>query len=118
MGKRIILVIEGDWDSPAPKFWWRLKARYFKLKETKDAFEVIYVFKKQGSSYGKHVVATMSWLRHPPLPSRSNVGKLFSRLFTQDVGLVAFDRDGTVARRSTSYGFSFLWWWFRKGGLD
>lgn len=43
----------------------------------------------------------MPWLRHPPLPRRSNIAKLLCRLFRKAVGLVAFDRDGTVVRRST-----------------
>lgn len=99
MGKRIILIVDGDWGSA--KFLRRLRSRYLETKETDDAFEVIYVSKKQGSSYVKHFAATMPWLRHPPLRRRSSIAKLLGR-FREAVGIVAFDGDGTVVRRSTS----------------
>lgn len=98
VGKRIMLIIDGDWGSA--KFLQRLKARYLEMKETHGAFEVIYVPKKKGSSYSKHLVAIMPWLRHPPLHRRSNIAKLLCRRFRKAVGLVAFDRDGTVVRRT------------------
>ncbi|KAL8103443.1 putative nucleoredoxin 1-1 [Apium graveolens] len=99
VGKRIIFIIDGNWDSA--KFLRRLKERYLEMKETDDAFEVIYIPKKQGSSYGKHVLATLPWLRHPPLPRGSHIAKKLCCLFRKAVGLVAFDRDGTAVRRST-----------------
>ncbi|WOG99017.1 hypothetical protein DCAR_0418363 [Daucus carota subsp. sativus] len=99
VGKRIILVIEGEWASG--KFLRRLKARYLEMKETDDAFEVIFVPKKVGSPYGKHVFAAMPWLRHPHRPRRTNIVKLLCR-FRRGDGIVAFDRDGTVVRRSTA----------------
>lgn len=99
LGKRIILVVDGDWGSA--KFLRRLRSRFLETKETDNASEVIYVSKIKGPSSGKHFVASMPWLRHPPLRRRSRIAMLLGR-FREAVGIVAFDRDGTVVRRSTS----------------
>ncbi|KAL6529811.1 hypothetical protein OROGR_015434 [Orobanche gracilis] len=52
---------------------------------------------KQGSSYAKHV-ATLPWLILSPFHRESHGYKLLHRLFI--LGLLAFDRDGGVDRRT------------------
>ncbi|WOH05237.1 hypothetical protein DCAR_0624651 [Daucus carota subsp. sativus] len=100
VGKRIMLVAQNDWYYGInAKFWRMLEARYSKMKGTSKEFEVIHIRKKQVSSNGKHR-ATMPWLWHPPLLEGSCQLELLLRLLRQGVGLLAFDGDGRVVRRT------------------
>ncbi|XP_074374805.1 putative nucleoredoxin 1-1 [Apium graveolens] len=103
VGKRIMVVIEGR-AYVSNKFWQKLKARYLQLKDTDNEFEVICICERDGSPspYGEHVISSCSWLRHPPICLGSNISKLLYRLsfMGKDAGLLAFDRDGRVVRRT------------------
>lgn len=95
-----MVVIKGGHVSD--KFWQKLKARYLQMKDTNNEFEVIYICGRHGSSYGEHFTSSCSWLRHPPICEKSNISILLSRLsfLGKDAGLLAFDRDGRVVRRT------------------
>ena len=76
------------------------------MKGTDNEFEVVHICKnKEGYSYGKNI-APISWLRHPSRhPSHRyglNVLEIFTRVFRRGsvVGLLAFDRDGSLVRRT------------------
>lgn len=103
MGKRIIFLIDGgNWAAQYPTFWPSLKARYLKMKNTDDAFEVIHApYEHVGSSYS---IGTVPWLRHRTFPLNSIKYTLLQRVFRRSDGLLAFDRDGRIVRR-TRYPF-------------
>ncbi|KAL1821390.1 probable nucleoredoxin 1 [Daucus carota subsp. sativus] len=105
-GKRIIVIVEDDQHIPDAKFWRMLRARYLQVKGTGNEFEVVHICKnKERHSYGKNI-APISWLRHPSRhPSHRyglNVLEIFTRVFRRGsvVGLLAFDRDGRLVRRT------------------
>lgn len=70
------------------------------MKGTENEFEVIHICEKQMSSYFKHV-ATMSGLRLP-VRAGSKEYKLIVRVLRQGFGLLAFDSDGRLVRRTVS----------------
>ncbi|KAL8110213.1 putative nucleoredoxin 1 [Apium graveolens] len=109
VGKRIILIVENsthDWANLFPKFWCMLKARYFRMKGKDDGFEVISVTYKDKhplfslKSKDKDV-ASVPWLRHRPFGMKSKSLELLLRIFKEDYGLLAFDHDGRVVRRTS-----------------
>lgn len=101
-GKRIIFLIENGWATRYPAYWRRLKSRYLKMKNTDDEFEVIHApYEYVASSYGESL-GTVPWLRHRTFRLKSNKYTLLHSVFRGGVGLVAFDHDGRIVRR-TSY---------------
>lgn len=101
MGKRIILIAEIGiigFNNPDAKFWRMLRARYLQMKGTNDEFEVIHICTKEGYSYGKNI-ATTSWLTLPANCEGSSGSRpLGYYIFVG--GLFAFDRDGSLVRRT------------------
>ncbi|KAL8130844.1 putative nucleoredoxin 1 [Apium graveolens] len=95
MGKRIMLIAEIGLGSnnPDAKFWRMLRARYLQMKATSDEFEVIHICTKEGYSYGKNI-ATTSWLTLPA-NCKSMLG-----YYINVGGLFAFDRNGSLVRRT------------------
>lgn len=85
-------------NNPDAKFWRMLRARYLQMKGTNDEFEVIHICTKEGYSYGKNI-ATVSWLTLPAHCKGSSASSLFGN-FIFDGGLFAFDRDGSLIRRT------------------
>lgn len=100
LGERIILVVDACFSTATPKFWQELIARYLQVKDTDAKFQVIHIHRKEGPSYSEHIGATTSWLRRPPFHEESHISKLFFHLFRNRVGLLAFDCDGRVVRKT------------------
>ncbi|KAL1803828.1 hypothetical protein ACET3Z_032475 [Daucus carota] len=100
MGKRIMLIAENGigLNNPDAKFWRILRARYLQMKGTSDEFEVIHICTKEGYSYGKNI-ATTPWLTLPAHSKGSSGSSLLGN-FTSVGGLFAFDRDGSLVRRT------------------
>lgn len=82
------------------------------MKNTTNEFEVIHIsYEVQGSSYKGHVAATRSlthppfaldspWLTHPAFAYESDERKLLLSVFRFGRGLLAFDKDGRLLRRT------------------
>lgn len=83
------------------KFWRMLRARYLQMKGTNDEFEVIYIRTKEGYSHGKNIATMSSWLTLPAHCKESSGSSLLG-YFIYVGGLFAFDRDGSLVRRTRS----------------
>lgn len=94
-GKKIILIVEAGSCIERLQFWKRLTKRYHRLKKMGDPFEVIHVPNKDTSSS-----SSVPWLRGPPFPENSDKRGLVFGVFRNAIGLVAFDGDGTVVRKT------------------
>lgn len=99
VGKKIMLIIEDGWPVSCPRFWSRLEKRYVLLKEKGDPFEVIHV--PHTSAGSSENVSTRPWLTCPPFPKESGKSDFkHHRVFRGGTGLLAFDADGKVVRRT------------------
>lgn len=101
VGKKIVLIFEGAWGRELPKFWDNLAGRYHSMKKSGDPFEVIYVPYKPHKcfSFCKHD-STLPWLTAPPFLWNSKKRYLVGHVFRGETGLLAFDGDGRVVRRT------------------
>ncbi|XP_074366446.1 putative nucleoredoxin 1-1 [Apium graveolens] len=111
-GKRTIHLFGDGWFNNYVDFVRMLKSRYLQMKNTTNEFEVIYIsYKVQGSLYKGHVAATRSltsppfaldspWLTHPAFAYESDESKLLLSVFHFGRGLLAFDKDGRLLRRT------------------
>lgn len=93
-GKKIILIVEdGGWNEH-PAFWHSLTNKYNLMKKKGDPFEVIHIPYEDMSS------SAVPWLRCPPYPRNSGKHDFVCRVFRSVFGLLAFDGDGTVVRKT------------------
>ncbi|KAL1821908.1 hypothetical protein ACET3Z_016777 [Daucus carota] len=100
MGKRIMLIIENGWGFRYPEFWTKLKEIYLKMKNTENEFEVLHApYECVAHSYAKYV-GTIPWLRHSTFRLQSKKYAQLQRVFRGGVGLLAFDPDGRIVRKT------------------
>ncbi|KAL6568832.1 hypothetical protein OROHE_003573 [Orobanche hederae] len=97
VGKRIIVLFHYCYDTPEPTLR-KLKALYIQMKGTIDEFEVIHMCE---GGLPEEVAAAIPWLMHPPFDRTSGTRQVIDRVFDGcHFGLVAFDRDGRLVRRT------------------
>ncbi|KAL6532645.1 hypothetical protein OROHE_014067 [Orobanche hederae] len=97
VGKRIIVLFHYCYDTPEPTLR-KLKALYIQMKGTIDEFEVIHMCE---GGLPEEVAAAIPWLMHPPFDRMSGTRQVIDRVFDGcHFGLVAFDRDGRLVRRT------------------
>ncbi|XP_074377658.1 putative nucleoredoxin 1 [Apium graveolens] len=97
VGKRIIVLFHYCFDTPEPTLR-KLKALYMQMKGTTDEFEVIHMCE---GGLPEDVAAAIPWLMHPPFDKTSSTRQVIHRVFDGcHFGLVAFDQDGRLVRRT------------------
>lgn len=94
-----------------------LKERYIKMKGTDDEFEVIHI-RKEGIF--DSFAPAIPWLMHHPFHEDSYADKFIYLVFRGGYnGLLAFDRDGSVMRKTSfpELGENMVFPFFHDGDL-
>ncbi|KAL6557070.1 hypothetical protein OROHE_006946 [Orobanche hederae] len=99
----------------------KLIERYFKMKGPADEFEVIRILSRERVEKWclENLAAPVPWLIHPPC-NYSYASKLKGSTFRRDYGLLAFDRDGSVVRRTkvVEFGDSMIFPFYHNKDMD